>query len=194
MYPGKRIFDILFSAFLLVILLPLFILIAIIIKIDNMGRGPVFYKAKRIGLCGKEFEMLKFRSMIEGADLDGPTITISGDTRITKIGSFLRKSKLDELPSFINVLKGDMSVVGPRPECPAWVAKYSDEERKILFIKPGITGPAQIEYKNEEKLLSGKNWQSQYLHIMRDKLSIDLQYYTSNSLLQDLTIILRTIS
>jgi lipopolysaccharide/colanic/teichoic acid biosynthesis glycosyltransferase len=194
MYPGKRIFDILFSAFLLVILLPLFILIAIIIKIDNMGRGPVFYKAKRIGLCGKEFEMLKFRSMIEGADLDGPTITISGDTRITKIGSFLRKSKLDELPSFINVLKGDMSVVGPRPECPDWVAKYSDEERKILFIKPGITGPAQIEYKNEEKLLSGKNWQSQYLHIMRDKLSIDLQYYTSNSLLQDLTIILRTIS
>lgn len=194
MYRGKRIFDILFSAFLLVILLPLFILIAIIIKINSKGMGPVFYKAKRIGLCGKEFEMLKFRSMIEGADLKGPTITVSGDVRITKIGNFLRRSKLDELPSFINVLKGDMSVVGPRPESPDWVAKYSDEERKILFIKPGITGPAQIEYKNEEKLLSGRNWHSQYLHIMRDKLSIDLQYYTSNSLLQDLTIILRTIS
>ena len=192
MYPGKRIFDILFSAVLLVFLLPLFILIAIIIKIDS--KGSVFYKAKRIGLFGKEFGMWKFRSMVKDADTVGPTITTSGDSRVTKIGSFLRSSKLDELPSFINVLLGDMSVVGPRPESPDWVAKYSDEEKDILLIKPGITGPAQIEYRNEEKLLSGKNWRIQYLEIMRNKLSIDLQYYTSNSFLQDLSIILRTIS
>ncbi len=105
----------------------------------------------------------------------------------------LRKTKIDELPSFLNVLKGEMSIVGPRPECVEWVNKYSEEEKKVLQIKPGITGPSQVKFKREEDLLEGENWEQKYLMLMREKLSTDLHYYASNSFRQDLIIIFKTI-
>lgn len=191
MYLGKRIFDIIFSFVLLIIIFPFFLLIAIIIKIDS--KGHVFYKAKRVGQYGEEFRMWKFRTMIGTADKIGPSITVSNDKRVTRFGKILRRTKIDEFPSFINVLYGEMSIVGPRPECIEWVKKYSKEEKKVLFYKPGITGPAQVKFKNEEELLSGRNWHRQYIKILRYKLSIDLEYYKSCSFFQDIKIIFKTI-
>lgn len=191
MYHGKRLFDILFSSILLIILWPFFLVIAILIKIES--GGPIFYKASRVGRLGKDFKMWKFRTMVKDAEMLGPVITVSNDERVTKIGKILRRTKIDELPSFFNVLIGDMSVVGPRPECVDWVKKYSDEEKKVLFFKPGVTGPAQIKFKSEEKMLSGENWQNTYLKIMKNKLIIDLQYFATNSFFRDLRIIIKTI-
>lgn len=190
-YSGKRIFDIAFSSIVLILMSPLLLPVAILIKLDS--KGPVFYKATRVGQYGKIFKMWKFRTMVEGADLKGPGITVSNDKRVTRIGRILRKTKIDEFPSFLNVLLGDMSVVGPRPECEEWVKKYSEKEREILLIKPGITGPSQIKFKNEEELLEGENWEQKYFNLMKCKLSTDLNYYAANSFFQDLKIILRTI-
>lgn len=191
MYAGKRIFDLIFSLFVLIMISPLLLLVAILVKIDS--KGPVFYKAIRVGQFGRIFKMWKFRTMVEGADLKGPSITVSNDNRVTRIGRILRKTKLDELPSFLNVLLGDMSVVGPRPECAEWVKKYSEKEKEVLRIKPGITGPSQLKFKNEEQLLKGENWEQKYFSLMKYKLSTDLNYYAANSFFQDLKIIFRTI-
>jgi len=191
MYPGKRIFDIIISFIMLLIILPLSLLIAFVIKIDS--RGPVLYKAIRVGRFGKDFKMWKFRTMIMEADKKGPSITTKDDQRITKIGALLRNTKVDELPSLINVFKGDMSLVGPRPEAPNWIAQYPSKINEILKVKPGVTGPAQIRYRNEEKLLTGKNLDYQYRRIMLDKLNIDLNYINKQSLATDIVIILRTV-
>jgi lipopolysaccharide/colanic/teichoic acid biosynthesis glycosyltransferase len=191
MYPGKRVFDIITTFILIIILLPLAPLISILVKIDS--KGPVFYKAKRVGRFGRNFNMLKFRTMINDADQKGPNITGRNDSRITKLGSLLRKTKIDELPSLINVLKGDMSLVGPRPETPAWVAHYPVKTLKVLDVKPGITGPAQIKYRYEESQLDVNNIEEQYFQILQDKLAIDINYISEQSLLTDLKIIFKTI-
>jgi lipopolysaccharide/colanic/teichoic acid biosynthesis glycosyltransferase len=186
----KRLFDIVGAFLGLVILTPVYIVIAILVKMDSPG--PVFFKGKRIGQHGKPFDLLKFRSMVPDAPNKGAAITAGDDPRITRIGRVLRKTKLDELPSFWNVLKGEMSLVGPRPEAPSWVEKYTHEQRAVLTVKPGITGLAQIKYRNEEALLNQAHLEQDYLKIMNDKLNIDLGYIQNQSFLLDLRILFGT--
>lgn len=147
----KRIFDLICSTLGLIVLSPILIVIAIRIKTDS--DGPVFFKQIRIGEKNKEFEILKFRTMVVDAEKLGRQITVGNDSRITKIGAFLRKYKLDELPQLINVFKGDMSLVGPRPEVPRYVKMYNEEQRRVLEVKPGITDLASIRYRDENDLL-----------------------------------------
>jgi len=187
----KRIFDITVALIGLIILIPVFIVIAILIKLDSPG--PVFFKGKRVGQYGKIFYILKFRSMVPDAPQKGATITCKDDPRITRIGRFLRNTKLDELPSLVNVLKGEMSLVGPRPEAPAWVERYTPQQQVVLTIKPGITGLAQIKYRSEEELLSKANWETEYFQIMHDKLNIDLHYVKNRSFILDMRILLGTV-
>ncbi len=187
----KRIFDITVALIGLIILIPVFIVVAILIKLDSPG--PVFFKGKRVGQYGKIFYILKFRSMVPDAPQKGATITCKDDPRITRIGRFLRNTKLDELPSLVNVLKGEMSLVGPRPEAPAWVERYTPQQQVVLTIKPGITGLAQIKYRSEEELLSKANWETEYFQIMHDKLNIDLHYVKNRSFFLDIRILLGTV-
>ena len=142
----KRIFDIVCSGLGLIILSPFLLFIAIRIKMDS--DGPVFFKQIRVGEKGREFKILKFRTMVVDAEKLGRQITVGNDSRITKIGAFLRKYKIDELPQLINVFKGDMSLVGPRPEVPRYVNMYTEEQRKVLDVKPGITDLASIRYRD----------------------------------------------
>ena len=187
----KRLFDITAALIGLIILIPVFIVVAILIKLDSPG--PVFFKGKRVGQYGKIFYILKFRSMVPDAPQKGATITCKDDPRITRIGGFLRNTKLDELPSLVNVLKGEMSLVGPRPEAPAWVERYTPQQQVVLTIKPGITGLAQIKYRSEEELLSKANWETEYFQIMHDKLNIDLHYVKNRSFILDIRILLGTV-
>jgi lipopolysaccharide/colanic/teichoic acid biosynthesis glycosyltransferase len=188
----KRIVDILASFIGLIILFPLFLVIAVVIKMHD--GGPVLYRAKRIGYQGSDLLLYKFRSMVPQADVNGPGITASNDQRITPIGKFLRKTKLDELPQLINVLQGGMSLVGPRPEDPRYVEKYTSEQRKVLDYKPGITSAASLSYRHEESLLSGDDWETQYLtKVMPEKILVDVNYCSTANIWQDISLIIRTI-
>lgn len=188
----KRIVDILASFIGLILLFPLFLVIAIVIKMHD--GGPVLYRAKRIGYQGSDLLLYKFRSMVPQADVNGPGITASNDQRITPIGKFLRKTKLDELPQLINVLQGGMSLVGPRPEDPRYVEKYTSEQRKVLDYKPGITSAASLSYRHEESLLSGDDWETQYLtKVMPEKILVDVNYCSTANIWQDISLIIRTI-
>ncbi len=179
----RRVVDIVASSIGLLVLAPLFILIAIVV------RPPVFYRARRVGLHGREFAMLKFRSMTVAAS--GAALTMQNDARVTRVGRMLRRTKLDELPQLLNVLRGEMSLVGPRPEDPRYVAMYDAEQRRILDVRPGITSAASFAYRNEEQLLTSEQ---QYIDvIMPAKLKLDLDYERSRTLLTDLRLILRTI-
>jgi lipopolysaccharide/colanic/teichoic acid biosynthesis glycosyltransferase len=186
----KRVFDVITALTGLIILAPVFGAIAVLIKLDSTG--PVFFKGKRVGQYGKIFYMLKFRSMISDAPQKGATITCKDDPRVTRVGKVLRRTKLDELPSLVNVLKGEMSLVGPRPESPDWVERYTPQQQAVLTVKPGITGLAQIKYRNEEELLRTANLETEYPKIMNDKLSIDLNYVKNGSYLLDMRILLET--
>jgi lipopolysaccharide/colanic/teichoic acid biosynthesis glycosyltransferase len=189
----KRIFDLVFSFVWLIILSPVFILIAIIIK--SGSKGPVFYKQVRVGLNNKDFNIYKFRTMYTGSDKKG-LLTVGGnDNRITKAGLTLRKYKLDEIPQLINVFNGTMSFVGPRPEVRKYVNLYSNEQKKILTVKPGITDPASIAYSNEnELLLHAADPEKEYIeHIMPEKLRLNLDYINNNNLFYDLKMIFQTI-
>ena len=188
----KRIFDITLSLFGLIILLPFMLIIAILIKFDS--KGTVFFKQIRITKGGKEFKIFKYRTMKVGSDKYSQ-ITVGKDERITKIGSFLRKYKLDEIPQLINVLIGDMSLVGPRPEVPKYVALYTDEQKEILKVRAGITDYASIEFSNENDLLaSEKNPEEAYIEkIMPKKIELNKKYLSEISVLTDLRIILLTI-
>lgn len=189
---SKRIFDLLVSALGLIILSPIFALIALLIRL--MSPGPVFYRARRVGQGGREFTLYKFRSMVADADRRGPGITAAGDPRVTPVGRVLRRTKLDELPQLWNVLRGDMSLVGPRPEDPRYVALYTPAQRRVLDVRPGITSLASIEYRNEEAVLHGPDWEQRYIHeVMPAKLAIDLRYVQRATLFTDLLIILRTL-
>lgn len=189
----KRIFDIICSGIGLIILSP--VLITIAVKIKSGSDGPVFFKQIRVGEQGREFEILKFRTMVVDAEKLGRQITVGNDNRITKIGAFLRKYKLDELPQLINVFKGDMSLVGPRPEVPRYVKLYTNEQRRVLDVKPGITDLASIRYRDENELLGkAENPDEFYINtIMPDKLALNMEYINKSNVLFDVYIILQTI-
>ncbi len=151
---AKRAFDLFFSVVGLLVLSPVLLLVAIAVKLSS--RGPVLFRQQRVGLGGERFWMLKFRSMVENAEDLGLGVTRDGDPRITAVGRFLRKTKLDELPQLWNVLVGEMSFVGPRPEVPRYVAQYTPEQRRVLELKPGITDLATLEFRKEEEILRQK--------------------------------------
>ncbi|EEO40640.1 hypothetical protein FSCG_01353 [Fusobacterium vincentii 4_1_13] len=188
----KRIFDITLSLFGLIILLPFMLIIAILIKIDS--KGSVFFKQIRVTKNGKEFKIFKYRTMRVGSDKYSQ-ITVGKDGRITKIGSFLRKYKLDEIPQLINVLIGDMSLVGPRPEVPKYVALYTDEQKEILKVRAGITDYASIEFSDENDLLAlEEEPEKAYIEkIMPKKIELNKKYLSETSVLTDIKIILLTI-
>lgn len=188
----KRIFDITLSLFGLIILLPFMLIIAILIKIDS--KGSVFFKQIRVTKNGKEFKIFKYRTMRVGSDKYSQ-ITVGKDGRITKIGSFLRKYKLDEIPQLINVLIGDMSLVGPRPEVPKYVALYTDEQKEILKVRAGITDYASIEFSDENDLLASEEEpEKAYIEkIMPKKIELNKKYISEISILTDIKIILLTI-
>lgn len=193
-YLGRRLLDVCGAAAGLLCLLPLFLLISIWIKIDS--KGPVFYRAIRLGRYGKPFQMFKFRSMRPDADKVGALITPDGDPRVTRVGGFLRKFKLDELPQLINVLKGEMSLVGPRPEAALYFDYYSpDEKRAVLSVRPGMTDYGSLRFHDEGRLLAGSADPIQtYLDLIREpKVRAQLEYIRDQSLLLDIKIIFRTI-
>lgn len=188
----RRQIDMIIAMLGLLILSPLWLMIAVCLVIDSPG--PLFYPAKRVGKDGKIFHLYKFRSMVVNADRHGPAITAAGDARVTRVGRILRKTKLDELPQLLNVLRGEMSLVGPRPEDPRYVAIYTAEQRQILRVAPGITSAASLAFRHEEQLLAGGDWETVYrTQVLPSKLAIDLEYLAHRTLLSDLFLILRTI-
>ena len=188
----KRIFDIVSSLCVLLVLFPFLIIISTLIFFDS--RGGVFYAQERVGMGGRSFRLLKFRTMHPNSDKLQITVG-HRDPRITRIGYYLRKFKIDEFPQLINILKGEMSVVGPRPEVPKYVKLYTDEQRKVLTVKPGLTDYASLLYVNESELLEGaENPEKVYVdEIMPHKLSLNLKYIQERSFFNDLTLIFKTI-
>ena len=190
---AKRLFDIVSSGIGLLCLAPVFVVMAIWIKLDS--RGPVFYRQTRVGRYGRDFRIFKFRSMRVGSD-KGRQITVGErDPRITRSGYFIRRYKIDELPQLINVFLGDMSIVGPRPEVRKYVDLYSEEQRKVFQVRPGITDLASIKYRNENELLSLVDDPDTYYIdvIMPDKLAINLEYIRHQSFMGDIKIIFNTL-
>ena len=188
----KRIFDIVASGIGLILLSPLFVILAIWIKCDSIR--PVFYKQVRVGRNNMDFQLFKFRSMRVGSDKKG-LITVGGhDPRITRSGYYIRKYKLDEFPQLINVFKGDMSLVGPRPEVRKYVDMYTEEQMHVLDVRPGITDLASIRYRNENELLERVNDPDKYYVevIMPDKLRINLEYVARHSFTFDIRLIFQT--
>lgn len=187
-----RLFDILASTLGLLLLSPLFLALALAIRLDSPG--PVFYRARRIGRHGIPFSLYKFRTMVTDADRRGPGLTAAGDARITRVGRILRHAKLDELPQLLNVLIGDMSLVGPRPEDPRFVALYTLQQRQVLSVRPGITSPASLYYRQESTLLQGPDWERMYVdHILPHKLALELDYLSRRSLSTDIGLVVRTL-
>ena len=188
----KRFFDLTFSLIGILILFPLMLIISLVIKLDS--KGPIFFIQNRVGKDGKLFAMIKFRSM-SVFQTSKSTVSVKGDIRITKVGSFIRKYKLDELPELWNVLLGHMSIVGPRPDVKGFADELKGEDRKILNLRPGITGPASLKYANEEELLSNQENPEVYNKkvIFPDKVRINLDYYYNQNLILDLKIIFATI-
>ena len=187
-----RFFDIIFSALGLVVLAPVFA--AICLKIKLGSKGGCFYIQERIGKDGKPFGLYKFRTMRIGADSEGLLTVGEHDQRITRIGHFLRKTKMDELPQLLNVLKGEMSLVGPRPEVRKYVELYTEEQRKVLNVRPGITDYASIEYVNENELLSqAENPERTYIEqVMPDKIKLNMRYLEHYNLIEYFKIIFLT--
>jgi lipopolysaccharide/colanic/teichoic acid biosynthesis glycosyltransferase len=189
----KRGFDIFFSAGTLLVLAVLLLAVALWVKLDSPG--PVFFRQRRVGLRGREFEIYKFRTMRAETQARGPQITVGSDPRITRSGAFLRKHKIDEFPQFINVLIGDMSVVGPRPEVPRYVALYPDDMRDVvLSVRPGITDLASIEYRDENELLgrSADPEQTYVNEVLPAKLAYCQRYVHERSFVGDLNIVRRS--
>ncbi len=206
----KRAFDVVVSSLVILIALPLWVVVGIAIKLDSPGA--VFYRGTRIGKGGDPFTLYKFRTMVADAPRRGPGITQQADPRITSVGRLLRKLKIDEMPQIINVLQGEMSIVGPRPEDPRYVAHYTPEQRRVLSVRPGMASPAFIKYRHEEELLAlwnrtgdidhlstdystgqaaaGDGLEHVYLtQILPDKLRMDLEYIEQQSFLGDLAIL-----
>jgi lipopolysaccharide/colanic/teichoic acid biosynthesis glycosyltransferase len=187
----QRTIDLVAATLGLIVLSPLFLVIAAMIKLTSPG--PVFHRANRVGKDGVPFTLLKFRSMRAGAAAAGPGITRSGDDRITGVGRWLRRSKIDELPQLLNVLRGEMSLVGPRPEDPRYVALYSSEQRRVLSVRPGITSAASVQYRHEESMLAGADWEKQYVNeVMPAKLRIDLDYLNRRTTISDMGVLWQT--
>lgn len=189
---AKWLFDRIMSLVGLIILSPVLLVVAILIRVKMPG-GPVLFKQKRVGKGGKLFTMVKFRSM--SVAHGGSSVSVAGESRITPLGAKLRKYKLDELPELWNVFIGDMSFVGPRPDVPGYADMLSGEDREILLLKPGITGPASLKYRNEEELLAMTDDPIKYNNevIFPDKVRINRAYFHNRSFLGDIKIILATI-
>jgi lipopolysaccharide/colanic/teichoic acid biosynthesis glycosyltransferase len=189
----KRLFDIIGSIVGLLFLFPVLILAALLVKLDS--RGPVFFRQERIGRNFKPFLIYKFRTMVQDAARAGRPITVGEDPRITRAGGFLRKTKIDELPQLMNVLKGDMSLVGPRPEVPEYVKLFRSDYAEVLKIRPGITDLASIKYRDEAAVLrNSDNPEQEYLtRILPDKVRLAKEYVQRSSLFFDLGLILQTL-
>ena len=190
----KRLMDIVLSGAALALLWPVLLLVALAIRVDDPG--PVFYRQVRVGRGGKPFRIYKFRTMVVDADKKGLSITVGRDSRITRVGAFLRKTKLDELAQLINVFLGDMSFVGPRPEVPRYVELYTPYQRQVLLVRPGITDYASIAYRNENDLLAGaEDPERMYIDvIMPDKIELNMKYLREISPLADIRLIFATIA
>jgi lipopolysaccharide/colanic/teichoic acid biosynthesis glycosyltransferase len=187
---AKRALDAVVSAVVLVVLAPLIVAIAIAIKVDS--RGPVFYRCRRVGYRGREFAMLKFRKMVH--DASGPALTAASDPRFTSMGRLLARTKVDEIPQLWNVLKGQMSLVGPRPEDPAFVALHRTEYEWITGVRPGITGPCQLAFAKESEILDDRGGVDFYVRrLLPQKVAIDMSYATRSSLALDLRILMWTV-
>lgn len=189
----KRLFDIFFSFLGLTFLLPLFVVVAVLVKLDS--RGPIFFLQERIGRHFRPFKIFKFRTMSTSPFQKGPLITVGGDKRITRIGKYLRKYKIDELPQLINVLLGDMSFVGPRPEVRKYVELFKKDYKKLLTVRPGITDPASVVFFDEENILSNAPYlEKNYIEkILPEKICLALAYLKNPSLLTDIKLILQTL-
>jgi lipopolysaccharide/colanic/teichoic acid biosynthesis glycosyltransferase len=189
----KRLFDIFCSALGIIILSPLFLILWVAVKLES--HGPAFFMQTRVGKNNKEFKLYKFRSMYVDAEARGQLTVGMRDPRITKVGYNLRRFKLDELPQLLNVIKGDMSLVGPRPEVRKYVNMYTPEQMKVLDVRPGITDYASIQFINENELLAqAENPEEYYIqHIMPKKLEMNLDYIKSNHSYKDVSLILKTV-
>ena len=188
-----RSFDFTIALVFLILLLPLFLLVAIIIKLDDAG--PVFFRQVRVGKGGRPFRIWKFRTMVVQAEGLGTSITVGNDRRITRCGAWLRRWKVDELPQLINVVLGEMGFVGPRPEVPRYVALYTEGQREVLGLRPGITDLASIAYRNEGELLSRHEDPETYYiqQIMGEKIRINLAYAAKSTLWRNIKVILATL-
>ena len=193
MYRGKRIFDLLLAGLALLLLSPFLLVVGLLVKLSC--RGPAFFSQTRIGLDGKPFRLWKFRTMVLGAEQQGGQLTAAGDPRVSGVGRWLRRFKIDELPQVWNVLIGDMSFVGPRPEVPRYVNINNPIWRSILRVRPGITGLASLIYRNEDSVLAGSaDPELRYLEfVLPDKLNLSLPYVCQASLWLDVKLILATV-
>lgn len=190
----KRAFDIISSGAALILLFPLFIILSVCICIDSPGSP--FFTQKRVGRYGRIFNIYKFRSMVSGKSANSPSITQKDDNRITKVGAFIRKYKIDEIPQLINVFIGDMSIVGPRPEVPKYVAMYNEEQRRVLSVRPGLTDLASISFIDEEQILAvSDDMEKTYVEeIMPKKLQLGIQYINNLTFFNDIKLIFRTFA
>jgi lipopolysaccharide/colanic/teichoic acid biosynthesis glycosyltransferase len=189
----KRLFDIVFSIIGLILLSPLLAAASVLIKLDS--RGPVFFRQERVGRYFKPFRIYKFRTMTADGQDKGALITVGGDKRITRIGHVLRRYKIDELPQLLNILKGEMSFVGPRPEVREYVQLFRKDYAKLLTVRPGITDPASLTYSEEETVLaSSGNGEKHYIgNILPDKIALSLRYVENRSIFTDVRLVFRTI-
>ena len=192
MTPGKRAFDVVASALGLLLLAPLLVVLVLLVRADG---GPAFFRQERIGRHGRSFRIWKFRTMVPDADRLGPHLTVGADRRITRLGGWLRRTKLDELPQLINVLAGEMSLVGPRPEVPRYVALYDVGQRRVLDLVPGITDPASIRYHDESRVLaSSSDPERLYVErLMPEKIRLNLAYAEGRGVVRDAGIIFATL-
>lgn len=189
----KRLFDIIVSFTGLLALSPLFAAAAVLVKLDS--KGPVFFRQERMGRNFTSFRIFKFRSMVAGSEKRGALITVGGDGRVTRVGRFLRKYKIDELPQLFNVLKGDMSMVGPRPEVKKYVGLFRSDYEKLLTVRPGITDPASLRYSDEEGVLSlSTNWEEDYVkRVLPEKIRLSSGYVDNHDVLTDIKLIMKTV-
>lgn len=194
----KRLFDIIFSTILLIVLSPILIILAIAIKIDS--KGPIFYRQERITQYGKIFKIFKFRTMIFNADKIGALVTTKNDSRITRVGNIIRKCRLDEIPQLINILVGDMTFVGTRPEVKKYVERYTDEMKATLLMPAGVTSIASIKYKNEDEIIGkyieqGEDIDDIYVNrVLPEKMKYNIDYVKKFTIFQDILICVQTVN
>ncbi len=189
----KRVFDFIVALFLLVLLAPVFVVVAILVKLTSVG--PILYKQERVTTYGQIFRIYKFRTMVENADKMGSLVTLDNDTRVTKVGRFLRRFRLDEIPQLFNIILGQMSFVGTRPEVKKYVDAYSDEMLATLFMPAGVTSLASISFRDEDKHLdSGESVEDTYINkILPEKMKHNLEYIEKFNIFYDITLMIETI-
>jgi lipopolysaccharide/colanic/teichoic acid biosynthesis glycosyltransferase len=190
---AKRAFDVAVSTLVLLVLAPVLLVVALAVKLDS--RGPVLFSQERVGRAGRRFRILKFRTMVTDAAVRGPNVSAVGDRRITRVGRLLRSCFIDEAPQLVNVLRGDMSLVGPRPETPEYVELLSPAQRRVLSVRPGMTGPSTLAYSAKEaQILAGQEDPDRYYReqLLHDRVSADLQYIERVSLRRDVWILVQT--